>query len=243
MTSSRTLSVNAKSITVTYGGVRGAIGATGPAPQFQYSANGSSWHSSFVAGDLYLRISTDSGSTWGTAVLFAGEAATVDIGTVTTLAPGESVTVTNSGTVNDAIFDFGIPQGYTPSYQYSANGTDWHSTYIEGDLYTRISVDGGSTYTSAIRIKGETGAQGDPGGMTDLMSTEEVPTGDQNGTNKSFTLAHTPTGPVQVFFGDINGSVRMRYGTNFTNSGTALTLITFAPDSSLGDEFFVTYPY
>ncbi len=190
-------------ITIVHDGVRGMVGPVGPAPQFQYSANGSSWHSSFVAGDLYLRISTDSGSTWSTAILFAGEAATVDIGTVTTLAPGESVTVTNSGTVSDAIFNFGIPKG----------------------------------------DKGETGNQGDPGGITDLMATEEVPTGDQNGTNKSFTLAHTPTGPVQVFFGDINGSVRMRYGTNFTNSGTALTLITFAPDSSLGDEFFVTYPY
>lgn len=40
-----------------------------------------------------------------------GEAATVDVGTVTTGAAGSSVAVTNSGTVNDAVFNFTIPRG------------------------------------------------------------------------------------------------------------------------------------
>ena len=41
----------------------------------------------------------------------AGTAATVSIGTVTTLAAGASATVTNSGTANAAVLNFGIPQG------------------------------------------------------------------------------------------------------------------------------------
>lgn len=40
-----------------------------------------------------------------------GKAATIQAGTVTTLDPGESATVTNSGTENAAIFNFGIPKG------------------------------------------------------------------------------------------------------------------------------------
>lgn len=40
-----------------------------------------------------------------------GEAATVEVGTVTTLDPGEPATVVNSGTEAAAILDFGIPKG------------------------------------------------------------------------------------------------------------------------------------
>ena len=40
-----------------------------------------------------------------------GAAATITVGTVTTLAPGASATVTNSGTSTAAQFDIGIPQG------------------------------------------------------------------------------------------------------------------------------------
>ena len=38
---------------------------------------------------------------------------TITIGTVTTLSPGSSATVTNSGTSTDCVFNFGIPQGAT----------------------------------------------------------------------------------------------------------------------------------
>jgi hypothetical protein len=43
----------------------------------------------------------------------AGTAATVTVGTVTTLAAGASATVTNAGTAQDAVLNFGIPQGAT----------------------------------------------------------------------------------------------------------------------------------
>lgn len=40
-----------------------------------------------------------------------GTAATIQVGNVTTLEPGENATVTNVGTENNAIFNFGIPKG------------------------------------------------------------------------------------------------------------------------------------
>jgi hypothetical protein len=40
-----------------------------------------------------------------------GGTTTVDAGTTTTLAPGNSATVVNSGTTTNAVFDFGIPAG------------------------------------------------------------------------------------------------------------------------------------
>lgn len=40
-----------------------------------------------------------------------GKAATVSVGTVTTLPAGSNATVTNSGTEQNAVFDFGIPKG------------------------------------------------------------------------------------------------------------------------------------
>jgi hypothetical protein len=41
----------------------------------------------------------------------AGSAATVSVGTVSTLAAGSPATVTNSGTAQSAVLNFGIPQG------------------------------------------------------------------------------------------------------------------------------------
>jgi hypothetical protein len=48
-----------------------------------------------------------------------GAAATIAVGTITTGAPGSSVIITNSGTANNAVFDFTIPRGDT-----GADGVD-----------------------------------------------------------------------------------------------------------------------
>jgi hypothetical protein len=52
----------------------------------------------------------------------AGAAATVAVGTVTTLAAGTQATVTNSGTAQAAVLNFGIPQG-APGTGGSGTGT------------------------------------------------------------------------------------------------------------------------
>jgi len=43
--------------------------------------------------------------------VMAGKAATIEVGTVTTLEAGEDATVENTGTENEAVFNFGIPKG------------------------------------------------------------------------------------------------------------------------------------
>jgi hypothetical protein len=52
-----------------------------------------------------------------------GAAATVSVGAVTTLAAGSQATVTNSGTVQAAVLNFGIPQGAAGTGSGSGSGT------------------------------------------------------------------------------------------------------------------------
>lgn len=48
--------------------------------------------------------------------------------------------------------------------QYSVTGTgSWHTTFTSGDLFMRISTDGGNTWSSAMRIIGEQGVAGPVG--------------------------------------------------------------------------------
>lgn len=65
-----------------------------------------------------------------------GEAATISVGTTTTLAPGNNATVTNSGTSQTAVFNFGIPKG--------ADGTDGEDG---------VSVTGVALISTSGRVK------------------------------------------------------------------------------------------
>lgn len=68
-----------------------------------------------------------------------GDAGEMTIGTVTTLAPGEPATVTNSGTSTDAVLDIAIPAGYDGSAvpiddASSAADRVLSASYIKGQL-------------------------------------------------------------------------------------------------------------
>ncbi len=119
----------------------------------------------------------------------AGEAATITVGTVTTLEAGESATVTNSGTSSAAVFDFGIPRGAKgdtgeqgPQGEKGETGEQGQQgeqgekgdTGEDGitpklqksDTAIQVSYDDGSSWEDLVtleEIKGEKGAQGDPG--------------------------------------------------------------------------------
>lgn len=77
-----------------------------------------------------------------------GAAATVSVGTVTTLEPGQPATVTNSGTENAAVFNFGIPRGEAGSgtglYAYTYHQLDVMDkiTWNESSLTLDINADG-----------------------------------------------------------------------------------------------------
>jgi len=72
-----------------------------------------------------------------------GTAATVSIGTVNTLTAGSPATVTNSGTSQAAVLNFGIPQGATGAAGSSGSGTS--STSFAG-IYHAVSY--ATTYYS-----------------------------------------------------------------------------------------------
>ena len=61
----------------------------------------------------------------------AGKAGTIHIGTVTTGEPGSEASVTNSGTVSDAVFDFTIPRGEKGEKGEGGGGT---SVTVDAEL-------------------------------------------------------------------------------------------------------------
>lgn len=83
-----------------------------------------------------------------------GKAATIKIGNVDTLPPGYDATVENSGNENDAVLDFGIPQGedgYSPSIEL---------TRIENGVQITATNKNGSQ--SQIVYDGKGGGGGEP---------------------------------------------------------------------------------
>jgi hypothetical protein len=118
-----------------------------------------------------------------------GTAATVNVGTTSTLAPGSPATVANSGTQNAAILDFGIPEGPQGPAATIAVGTT--STLAPGSPAT---VGNSGTSSAAIFDfgipEGQQGLQGltGPPGIevdatppvdTDILWADTTEPGDQ----------------------------------------------------------------
>lgn len=119
-----------------------------------------------------------------------GEAATVDVGTTTTLSAGSDATVSNSGSTSAAVLDFGIPRGPQGvqgiqgvagadgadgdsayvyiAYASDASGTGFTTTFNAALDYiavkattTEITTPQASDFTGLWKnYKGATGAQG-----------------------------------------------------------------------------------
>ena len=76
-----------------------------------------------------------------------GENATITIGTTSTLSPGSSATVTNTGTSTNAVLNFGIPKG-----EQGIQG-------VKGDTGAQ-GIQGPQGPQGIQGVKGDTGAQG-----------------------------------------------------------------------------------
>lgn len=147
-----------------------------------------------------------------------GAAATVDIGTVTTGAPGSNAAVTNSGNTSAAVFNFVIPSGLTGAN--GANGSAGAAATISVGTVTTGSPGSNATVTnsgnSSVAVfnftipAGATGATGNTGPsvwggisgniatQTDLMNTFVNASGD------------TMTGPIT----QANGAVFLQSAAN-----------------------------
>lgn len=81
----------------------------------------------------------DTGATGATGA--TGPGATVSVGTVTTLSPGSTATVTNSGTETDAVFDFGIPQGQRGETVTELDNLTLNSITTPSDDFPSLAVE------------------------------------------------------------------------------------------------------
>ena len=88
-----------------------------------------------------------------------GAAATISVGTTSTLPAGSSATITNSGTSSAAVFDFGIPKGdkgdtgaagadgYSPTATVTKSGDTATITITDKNGTTTASISDGTTPT------------------------------------------------------------------------------------------------
>lgn len=133
-----------------------------------------------------------------------GTAATITLGTVTTLDPTSSVTITNSGTSNAAIFNFGIPKGtkgdkgdkgdngsgvnikgeLPAESDLPSTGTEGDAYLISGNLYVYVGENGNVAtnpkWSNVGSIKGPQGEQGPAGPKGD--TGDQGPKGETGST-------------------------------------------------------------
>lgn len=161
-----------------------------------------------------------------------GEAATVDVGTIVSIAPDATPQVTNSGTIYDAILNFAIPQGYdgfSPVATVTQNtGSVTISITDENGTTTGTVYDGATGATGPQGpqgpqgeqgIQGETGPQGPTGATGATGATgPQGPQGEQGIQGETGPQGPTgatgpqgpagPTGPMGpgrlVYLGKIN---------------------------------------
>jgi hypothetical protein len=128
-----------------------------------------------------------------------GDAATIDVGTVTTGVPGSSASVTNSGTTNAATLDFTIPRGDTGAQGSTGDAaTISVGTVTTGVPGSSASVtNSGTTNAATLDFtipRGDTGAQGSTGDAATISIgtvTTGVPGSSASVTNSGTTNAAT----------------------------------------------------
>lgn len=120
--------------------------------QFQYSANGTDWHSAPMNGDVYFRTSADAGSTWSAATLFLDTSKVSKAGDTMTGAlamSSQKITGLGNGTnANDAI---------------NKSQLDALKTYADG-LVIGLWDDRGS-YNASVNSYPSTGGSGTAGAI------------------------------------------------------------------------------
>lgn len=133
-----------------------------------------------------------------------GTAATITLGTVTTLDPTASVTITNSGTSSAAVFNFGIPKGDKGDAGEKGATGERGPQGLRGETGPKgeKGADGAPGIQGPKGDPGEKGEKGDPGSDASVtkQNVEAVLTGDITSHNhdsryisKSNTSTYTPT--------------------------------------------------
>lgn len=168
-----------------------------------------------------------------------GEGATIEIGTVTTLPPGSPATVTNSGTLTEAVFDFGVPEG-EPG-EDGAGGVGSSSDYESVAAVQAATIPSGQ---NSIRTAGYYAA-GDLGGaLYKKVLTQPSHNGKiQSADGAWWAIAETVLNPLQ--FGakgdgttDDAPACRSMFAANPNGGKVSIPRLPFLLDSVVGGHVF-----
>ena len=138
-----------------------------------------------------------------------GDAATIAVGTTTTLAPGSSATVANVGTSSAAVFNFGIPTG--PTGPTGATGAT-------GSPGTAATIAAGTTTTGA---PGSSASVTNSGTSGAAVFDFTIPRGDVGATGA--TGATGAVGPGVAVGGTTGQLLTKASGTNYDTTWTTVT--------------------
>lgn len=158
-----------------------------------------------------------------------GAAATISVGSTSTLPAGSSATVTNSGTSSAAVFDFGIPKGdkgdtgatgadgYSPSATVTKTGDTATITITDKDGTTTASISDGTTPTVnngtlTIQKNGTTVQTFSADQASNVTANITVPT---QFSDLSGTVSSSQIEDEAITTGSVSGT-----GTNITLAGT-----------------------
>ena len=137
-----------------------------------------------------------------------GTAATIAVGTTTTLSPGDSATVANVGTSSAAVFNFGIPSGLT-----GATG----ATGATGSPGTAATIAAGTTTTGA---PGSFASVTNSGTTSAAVFDFAIPRGDVGATGA--TGATGAAGPGVAVGGTTGQLLAKASGTNYDTTWTTV---------------------
>ena len=148
------------------------------------------------AGDVYVngtdketgnKVATEGFVTEQIAAVGPGEAATIEVGTVETGEAGTDASVTNSGTEQNAVFDFVIPKG-ADGAALVADGLWGVSVEDNGDMYIHyngngtppdLSIDEDTNDLIYVLDNEQTNVIGNVGTSVTITGTETVDAGQQ----------------------------------------------------------------
>lgn len=128
-----------------------------------------------------------------------GDAATITVGSTTTLPSGNNASVVNSGTSSAAVLNFSIPRGDTGNPgQNGADGADGYSPTVTVNSSTDTEytlkitdVNGAITTPNLKGPKGDKGDKGDQGEAAFTLAVGSVTTGEP-GTSANIVNVGTP---------------------------------------------------
>ena len=211
-------------------GPAGPQGPTGPSVKIQYSADGANFHDTYSTGDIFLRFSTDNGTTWGEEVQFVGSN-----------APPVKIQYSASGgagTWHDAFseadfflrtsVDNGSTWGngcrfraYPVKYQYGETASaEFHDTFVVGsDKYVKFSSDNGTTWSPAYKFIGDDGQSFVPSATGTYAN---ISTYDAEPQGFSYLVTSSGTNEGKIYFKISDTSGAWSNGLQFTPYGLSL---------------------